>query len=209
MNEHVDSVEEPNAAEMATIDALLSRQEVWEEPPAELENQVAHAIASLTSVTSLASSRSSRRRRSTGWWLSAAAACIAIISVGVVVSEAGNGDEVSAETEVELSGTAAAPAAFAKAELSATPAGLRIVLDVEGLPPAPEGHFYEAWVSSDTIRVSAGTFHLRRGHKPIELWAGVADGDFSRLAITLEPLDGDTDSSGDVQLSGDYRLDDD
>ncbi len=80
------------------------------------------------------------------------------------------------------------------------------MLDVDDLAPAPDGYFYEAWVSNETIRVSAGTFHLREGDKPIELWAGAVDPSFSRLAITLEPLDGNTESSGDVQLLGNYDV---
>lgn len=213
MNDPLDSVEEPSATEMAAINALLARPDTWDEPPAGLEDLVVAAIAGEAadaapngSPTSIAEQRARRARQATRWRFAAAAACLAIVA-GIVVTV--RGDERSPDTEIALAGTEAAPTASAQVELSATPAGLKILLDVEGLAPAPEGHFYEAWISNDTIRVSAGTFHLRGGDKPIELWAGVVDPDFTRLAVTLEPLDGNTDSSGDVQLVGNYDLDGD
>jgi hypothetical protein len=214
MNDHLDSGEEPSATEMAAIEALLARPEVWDDPPADLEDRVAAAIAAeAISVTgsvapsSIAEQRATRRSGGFPWWLSAAAAGVLVIA-GVALVTRGD-DAQSADTEIVLTGTDTTPEASARAALSATPAGLKIVLDVDGLAPAPEGHFYEAWVSNGTLRVSAGTFHLRGGDKPIELWAGVVDPSFTSLAITLEPLDGNTDSSGDAQLVGTYDLDGD
>ena len=132
-----------------------------------------------------------------------------IVAGSAVLFGALNGSDATApDTEIALAGTDAAPDASAQAALSATPAGLKIVFDVDGLAPAPAGHFYEAWVSDGTLRVSAGTFHLRGGDKPIELWAGVVDPGFTQLAITLESLDGNTDSSGDARLVGSYDLGD-
>ncbi len=110
--------------------------------------------------------------------------------------------------QIAMAGTAAAPAASAVVDIAATPAGLKILLDADGLEPAPANSFYEAWVSDGTTRVSAGTFHLRGGSGPIELWAGVVGDGFEQLSVTLEPLDGDTDSSGDVRLRGTFELPD-
>jgi len=211
MTDHLDSVEEPSATEMAAIEALLARREIWDDPPAELEGLVVAALAAevsslagATAPVSIAEHRTRRQRRSMPWWLGAAAAC-GLTAAGVVLVTSSD-DERSADAEIELAGTAAASDASAHVALSATPAGLKIVLDVDGLAPAPEGHFYEAWISNGTMRVSAGTFHLRGGDKPIELWAGVVDPSFTRMAITLEPLDGNTDSSGDARLVGNYHL---
>lgn len=216
MNDHVDSIEEPSAAEMATIHALLARPDVWHEPPIDLEDRVVTGISTLATVAtdsfapaSIVDHEARRRSRSIPWWVATAAACVAIVAGVAALSGMFGDDKQVAAAEVALTGTDAAPQASATAEMSATPAGLKIVLDVDGLPPAPEGHFYEAWISSATLRVSAGSFHLRGGDKPIELWAGVVDPGFTRLAITLEPLDADTDSSGNVQLTGTYTLDDD
>ena len=65
---------------------------------------------------------------------------------------------------------------------------------------------YEAWISDGEIRVSAGTFHLRDGHNPIELWAGTDDPRFHIITVTLEPIDGVAESSGQVVLKGEFSL---
>jgi hypothetical protein len=63
-------------------------------------------------------------------------------------------------------------------------------------------------LSDGDVKVSAGTFHLRGGNGQIELWAGVVGPEFTRLAVTLEPVDDDLDSSGDAYLRGTFQLDD-
>ena len=211
MSDHLDSVEEPNSQELATIKQLLARPEVWREPPPDLEDRVVTAIATLAtadarpaSLNSLADQRSARSPRNVPWWIGAAAAAFVVVAGMAFVAIRGGGP--SADALVPLVGTDAAPDASAQARLTETPAGLKIVLDVDGLAAAPNGYFYEAWISSETMRVSAGTFHLRSGYESIELWAGVTDPDFDMLAVTLEPLDGNTDSSGDVRLRGVFDL---
>ncbi len=211
MSDHLDSVEEPSSEELATIEELLARPEVWREPPPDLEDRVVTAIATLAtadarpaSLNSLTDQRSALSPRNVPWWLGAAAALVVVVVGMAFVTIRGGGP--SADALVALVGTDAAPDASAKAALTETPAGLKIVLDVDRLAAAPNGYFYEAWVSSETIRVSAGTFHLRGSDKSIELWAGVTDPEFDMLAVTLEPLDGNTDSSGDVRLRGVFDL---
>lgn len=216
MTDHLDSVEEPSAAEMASIRRLLSRPDLWQTPPADLEERIVTVVATVATAAAqpegsipLDVRRRRRADRTKTWYLATAAACLVIISGAALVFSLVNDDSQSVAAEVALAGTTAAPDATAQAALWTTPAGLKIVLDVDGLGPAPEGHYYEAWVSNDNLRVSAGTFHLRGGHEPIELWAGVVDPTFTGLAITLEPLDGDSGSSGDVRLAGTYALDGD
>jgi hypothetical protein len=207
--------EEPSAAELEALAGLLARADVWDEPPSGLEDSVVAAVA--RSATDDAVSFDARRRdddaddaveagssRAMPWWLTAAAVC-AVVVAGVAVFARGSNPTVDGIV-VALEGTDAAPGASAEVALAATPAGLKILLDADGLEPAPEGYFYEAWISNGLIRVSAGGFHLRNGDGPIELWAGVADPEFDTLAVTLEPVDGNTDSSGDVRLRGRYDL---
>jgi hypothetical protein len=177
---------------------------MWDEPPSGLDDTVVAAIARESAATPIES-----RRRPVGrvrWWSAAAAAAVAIIIVGAVLTTRGGG--LAGDVSVALAATDAAPGASGEAALSTTPAGLKILLDTDGLGPAPDGFFYEAWVSNGEIRVSCGSFHLRNGRSTIELWAGVVDPSFDTLAVTLEPVDGETDSSGDVRLRGSYRLDD-
>ena len=210
MSDHLDSVEEPSAAELATIEGLLARPAIWNEPPTDLEDRVVTAITTLATADARPASlnsidqRTPRGPRRVPRWVGAAAAVVLVVAGVAFVTMRGDGSAVDAA--VALVGTDAAPDASANAALTSTPAGLKIVLDVEGLAPAPSGYFYEAWISDETIRVSAGTFHLHETDKSIELWAGVVDPGFDVLTVTLEPLDGNADSSGDVRLRGVFDL---
>lgn len=196
---------ELDANEQAVIDALLARPEIWDELPPSLEDSVVAAIAAeaAPSVAVPDERRRSRSGRRLAPWIGAVAAAVALVVGGIAI--ANRGDDRTG-TEMALAATPDATGASGRAVLSATPAGLKILLDVDGLPGAPDGTYYEAWVSDGTTRVSAGTFHLRRGDDEIELWAGVADPAYDRLSVTLEPLDGDNASSGVVLLTGQFVL---
>jgi Anti-sigma-K factor rskA, C-terminal len=213
------------------LDALLARSEVWEDPPPELEDRVVAAImaearsaqaapasavpASGTDVTGAEATRSgdelARRRARRGGTsgarrrltLVAAAAVIALGALGVLVV-AGGGDDSDGPAAVELTGTDLAPSASAVAEIQSTPLGVKIVLDVEGLPGAPPGMYYQAWLRSEDDGVSAGTFHLRGGDGAIELWGGVDDPKYSVITVTLQDEGGGAESSGRVVLRGEW-----
>ena len=207
MTDHLDSLTDPSDDDLAALASLLSRAEPWDEPPRGLEDAVVAAI-SAEAGTAPASASRAERRTSAVWSRSrmlGAAAAVAIVVVGIVLMTRGSTDGVT----FALEGTDAQPDARADVVVSATPAGLKILLDTEGLPGAPDGYMYEAWVGDDTIAVSAGTFHLRGGHGPIELWAGVTGERFHRLWITLEPIDDDATSSSDARLRGEFSLPDD
>ena len=221
MSDELDPADGPSAAELGALGSLFARVDVWDGPPAGLEDAVVAAISAEAATarddsspavageppTSLDERRVVRRRGRTPRWLAAAAAVVAVaVGIGLIVRST---DEPADDyLVVALAPTDAAGDATATARIAATPAGLRIVLDVDGLAGAPDGTFYEAWLSDGETRISAGTFHLRNGDDPIALWAGVADPSFNRLSVTLEPLDGDTDSSGDVRFTGEFDLGD-
>ena len=207
MTDHLDSLIDPSDDDLAALASLLARAEPWDEPPRELEDAVVAAICAEAGTAPASASRA-ERRASAVWSRSrmlGAAAAVAIVGVGIVLMTRGSTDGVT----FALEGTDAQPDARADVVVSATPAGLKILLDTEGLPGAPDGYMYEAWVGDDTIAVSAGTFHLRGGHGPIELWAGVTGERFHRLWITLEPIDDDATSSSDARLRGEFSLPDD
>jgi anti-sigma-K factor RskA len=190
------------------IIALLARPATWDEPPPGLEDSIVRAIGAApapVAVTALDAVRARRdRTRATWpWWLAAAAAAVVVIAGAVVIGRSGDDQR---GLVIALAATDLAPGASATAELASTPAGLKIVLDVDGLPGAADGEMYEAWISDGDVRVSAGTFHLRGGDPPIELWAGTADPAFTSITVTIEPIDGDNNSSGRVVLRGDYEL---
>lgn len=190
------------------IAAMLSRASVWDEPP-DLADQVVAAIrAEVTAAPASLDAARRRRASSIPHWLTAVAAIAVVVAAGAVLVRLDDDTTQVAEgaVTIELEGTELAPGASASAVLEDTPAGLKILLDSEGLAGAAEGEMYEAWISDGTIRVSAGTFHLRRGEGPIELWAGTADPRFHLLTVTIEPIDGVAESSGRAVLKGEFSL---
>lgn len=209
MTDPVDSLGEPSDAELADLTALLSRAEPWDEPPRDLEDRVVAAIVAESDAEGSAPASLAEHRTRRTWSASrimGAAAALVVVVAGVAVITRGGGDDGVA---FALEGTDAAPDASAEVTVSATPAGLKILLDADGLPGAPDGYMYEAWVGDGTLSVSAGTFHLRGGSGSIELWAGVTEPTFRRLWITLEPVDDDPASSRDARLRGEFSLPDD
>ena len=188
------------------VEAALKRGDLWDEPRPGLEDDIVAVIRA--EPVGLDAVRSSRQRRRFPTWLVGAAA-IAVIATGAVVlaRAADDDDEVAGETtEASLAGTELAPDASADAFFTPTPAGLKILLDADGLAGAQPGEMYEAWISDGEIRVSAGTFHLRDGDDPIELWAGTDDPRFHLMTVTIEPIDGVAESSGEIVLRGEFRL---
>jgi hypothetical protein len=99
--------------------------------------------------------------------------------------------------EVAVPGTDLAPGATAMVSGWNTDSGTRMVVEVDGLTPAPAGYMYEFWLSNGPIHISAGTF---RSPGEVELWSGVARAAFPRLWITLEPIDEDESPSGQTVL---------
>ena len=209
------------------IAALLARADTWADLPPGLEDAVVAAIAADVGANgpnaaatvpapvpavSIDAARARRaaappapeRRSTMPWWLAAAAAVAVVITGVVLVNRAG--DEATDGLEFALAGTELAPDATATAAFAVTPDGLRIMLDTSDLPGAPEGQMYEAWIGNGDIRVSAGTFHLRGGGAPISLWAGTADPSFTVISVTIEPIDGDAASSGNVVLRGEFEM---
>ena len=157
----------------------------WEEPSATLEDRVVAMIAG-PSPTEGRVRPSMGRARLLAFGAGAAAA---VLAVAVWAGLRGPGPD----WRVDLPGTAEAPLAMGVVEGWNEASGTRLVLDIEGLPPAPEGSVYEFWLSRDELHISAGTFV---SPDAVELWAGVSRGDFPRLWITLEPLDDDESPSG-------------
>lgn len=209
MTDHLDSLADPSDDDLAALAALLARAEPWDEPPRALEDAVVAAITHEAGpLPDIARPTRAARRADVVWSRNrvlVAAAAIALVVAGVVVMTRVSSDG----TVFALVGTEAQPGASAEVVVSATPAGLKILLETHGLPGAPEGYMYEAWVGDGTVAVSCGTFHLRGGNGRIELWAGVTGNRFHRLWITLEPIDDDAGASSDARLRGEFSLPDD
>ncbi len=199
-----------DAAERVELDAmreLLASPELWEEPPAGLEDSVVAAVvdaqraaesprsgAPAASVTDLGVERARRRT-----WLSAgaaAAAVVALVAIGSLVIGRSDSPDTFAFT---VEATAAAPSAAGSVSASKTDSGWRIDLDIEGLERLDDGEFYEAWLkNADGILVPIGTFNEGTD---VVLWAGVPIIEYSTLTVTRELTDGDQSSSGELVVS--------
>jgi hypothetical protein len=174
------------------IAKLLADESVWVEPPAGLEERVVRAVeADAAPVVDLAARR---RARAAAPWLVAAAAAAAALVLGLRPFGGTDADLTAA-----LAGTGRIPGAHGTATLVDTPSGFEIRLDLEGLPRAPRGSYYQAWVKGPRGLVTIGTFHTGG---EVTLWAGVDPRDYATLTVTLEPEDADAASSGDKVLAG-------
>jgi Anti-sigma-K factor rskA len=129
----------------------------------------------------------------------AAVAVLGLLGAGGLLSAR---DPRAGGVEVALTGTDDSPGAAATAELRDEPAGVSVELDADGLPPAPEGSFYEVWLVGVTGKVSAGTFHRRGQQDRITLWLGVDPYDYDAITVTRQPVAGGTPADGVVVLRG-------
>jgi hypothetical protein len=142
--------------------------------------------------------RTPSRARRLAVVLAAAAAVVLVAGVAAVMvrSEDGGG------RQVEVAGTELAPDASGTATVENTPSGVRIHLDVRGLPPAEPGTYYQAWVKGPNGLVTVGTFHVREGDDTVELWSGVELDEYPTLTVTIQQEGQGQESSGRVVLSG-------
>ena len=176
---------------------VLSTDATWAEPPPQVADGVLAALA-----VEAAPMPAVNEQRSGRWALVLAGAgslvAIAALVLGSVSVIQDEGDNVVAMSGTELEAAALGEAAFGPNE-----AGWWIRLDVTGLPPAPEGSYYEGWVwSDDGEGVSIGTFHLRGEDMPIVLWSGVPLADYPSIWVTLESEDDGPEASELIVMTG-------
>ena len=128
---------------------------------------------------------SHRPRQVSGWFAALAGAAVTAAAAAVLVAgplaDRGPAGEVAALAVTEL-----APDAEVTAYLDEQRAGFAITLEITGLPPAPEGSYYAAWLRGPSGTVPIGTFHWRSGGIPIELWSGVDPADYPELVVSLQ-----------------------
>lgn len=193
-----------------SVGELLADPMLWTDPSPKVEDDVLAAVAAEpppparssvdldeTPIRQLDPARRRRPRR-TGPLLAAAAVLVAMLGGLGLLSTSIDGAET-----FELAGAGDTPSASAVAQVEDRSNGVRIVLEVDGLPPAPTGTFYAAWVirREPPNRVGAGTFHLQADDGPIELWSGVPRGNYPMLMITLQD-ENDPGGAGRPVLQG-------
>jgi hypothetical protein len=172
-------------------------------PPPGGEDDDAPVAVPAAAAIDTARARRARLRPTRRWIAAGAAAAVIAVVAGLIgAGLADDGGDRPEGTEFAISGTDLAPRASAVATVNKLGAGVGILLDVQGLPPAAPGTFYEAWVSGPHGNVSAGTFHMRGGDDGVYLWSGVDPDRYPTLRVTLEDEDGDPASSGRVVLDG-------
>lgn len=204
MNEPSDAHLDPE------LQSFLASRSLWHEPDPGLEDAVVAAVAAAPGSDHAAGTSTPHRHQRRRLTVVAAAAAVALVVTGGVATgvallrgDAGEPGVAVALATTTSGATAADGAALGDrapvAMVDTTPAGVRIVLDTDELPPAPAGAHYHLWLVNDGDRVSAGTF-LGGGGR-VELWCGVDDPGYRTVAVTLEHVD-DPDNSGTVVLEG-------
>jgi Anti-sigma-K factor rskA len=201
------------------VRAQLRREETWAVPPATLEGDVLAALrrerdapetpaparsgAAPRHAVDLGARRDRRAARR-GWAGRRGLAAAAVAAGTAVAGWALLGTPAQEDVAVvTLAATELAPAASGRAEVRATPSGFAVELDLEGLPPAPAGTYYQAWLKNPAgDLVTVGTFHGRDGAEDVVGWSGVDPRDYSTLTVTVQREGAGPASSGQVVLRG-------
>jgi hypothetical protein len=185
----------PNPDRLDMVREILSSASLWAEPPASAVDGIGAGVSADVRVPD------THRRIDWRLPLMAGAAAIAILVVGLLGVL--NRSAPEPDALVSLAGTELMPAASGTAAVRGTSSGWAIRLEIEGLPPAPVGSFYQGWVwSEEGEGVSIGTFHLRGGNYPVTLWAGVELVDYPWIWVTLQDEGAGPGASSRVMMLG-------
>lgn len=179
------------------IRAILADDAVWSEPPPEVGDAVFASIAEGPRPENEVTTNRSQRLKWLGGMAAAAAALIVVVGLFSLLNGE-TGDLVMAVEGTELEADASG-----QATLIPTGDGWSIQLEVNDLPAAQPGTYYEGWMWNDQGQgVSIGTFHLRGGGESVILWSGVAPDAYPSIWVTLEDEDGDPSASDRVVMRG-------
>lgn len=180
--------------EISRIGEILAHESVWADPPGHVAPDL---MSEITGVEVTSRSPRTGREGSRRMW-PAAAALLGAAAVLVFVLFGGLGEE-GAEPGVFFAVTG--EGVSGRAEVGAAEAGWWIRIDMEGLAPAPDGTYYEGWLTDGADVVSVGTFHMRDGENVV-LWSGVPMIDYPEFSVTHEVIAEGPGPSGVVVATG-------
>jgi hypothetical protein len=176
---------------------VLAGDATWAEPPPQVADGILASLATETAHQPVAAEGRASR------WPLAVAAVGGLVAATALVLGTISVVQSDDDNVVAMSGTELGAAASGEAEFGPNEAGWWIRLDVTGLPPAPEGSYYEGWVwSDDGEGVSIGTFHLRGDEMPIVLWSGVPLVEYPEIWVTLESEAEGPEASDQIVMTG-------
>ncbi|MEM7342577.1 MAG: anti-sigma factor [Actinomycetota bacterium] len=200
-----------DADERSGLDRLagvLAAEAVWSDPPADLRARVLAGVAAEATERDDqrvvidtgawpgvagawsgggARDRSRSRTRAEGRWFGSALVAVAAAAVAIVAMVAWTHVVNAADvTTYDVAGTELVPAASAAVDVEETGSGVALTLRPFGLPPAAPGEYYAGWLMGDAGMVGVGSFHLRDGPEPVELWSGVELEGHPRFMVTVQ-----------------------
>lgn len=188
--------EPPDKERLELIRHILADETTWSEPPPEVADQL---IAAIGASASRDVEHISAKRRAP----LVAATVVGVAAVVILIAGLMGVFAAPAEDVIAIQGTELQPGASGEAAIREADAGWWIRLDVEDLPAAGTGTYYEGWVwNDDGEGVSIGTFHLRGGDESVVLWSGVDPDDYPAIWVTLEDEDGDPSASDRIVMRG-------
>ena len=191
--------------ELSHLPALLAEAAPHVDVPNDLEGRTFARIEQEVPSAERVREFSPRLRRVQRVLALAAGFLVVVGAVGLIlnlVSGSGGG----ATTTIQLI-SASGGAAKGEARVQQTPAGRTVELEVESLPRAPAGFYYECWFvgPGDELdapnRVAVGTFAVPDSGRTTVRMTSAADTDrFPKMGVTLEPDDGNPARTGDKVL---------
>jgi len=200
-------------SDLDEIRQSLTDPAMWAEPDPNLENRVVAAVerAEQEAREAAPAPASLGERRRLRDRLRLPLPALGLVAAALLIGAVVGGGVVqlmhrtsSPDAQVALGPTPLAPDAHGDADVRNKANGVEIRLHVSGLPRAPDGFYYQAWLKGDKGLVPIGTFHTGDGE--VILWSGVPLDRYHTITVTVEEEGGDPASSGKRVLAGDLKV---
>lgn len=189
------------------VAVLLGDPSLWLEPSAAVELLVVTSIVEESAHQRVAAitRRSWRRDPRLTALLGAAAAAVVVAAVAVALRPDAGAGEAIGDSTIAMTGTDLEPSVSGVAGITREASGVRVYVQVPGLPRRDGDEFYQGWLRScDGERLAPiGSFHDLTDAIG---WAGVDIDDFPILSFTREVVAGPQGtgqaSSGEAVVRG-------